>query len=326
MKKKSHKSVIKKKGHLRKFGHIVLFASAVFIGLVFAQNGLNNQDKKTPPKIDSVSPAVGFPSALVTITGSGFTTQQEHDARIKSVKDLPPGNYLRIAGAGTMGPPSFSPDGKTLKFQLALDTTQVPKNCVPGKVGPKCQISLQVVNGEGSPSNIVHFQLYIPTRPLVVSMSLDSQNPPAQNITPGATDVEVLRFKIKADSTNPVNIDLTDFVVKTIPTYIADWDLYCKDFLKEIKVVDASTGELMGSYPSFPDSVVNCSSSISTWLPLSPGEERMFSVKLSIPAEARSGLQFRIAIEKMFNNVDFASGGDDANYAAVTSNLITIIP
>lgn len=329
MKKKSPKGLHKKRHSLRRHAKLIFLASALFIGVVFAQGGLNQSS--SPPKIDSITPQTGTGFALLTVHGSGFTTQQEYDTRIKSAKDLPAGNYLRLAGAGTMGLPSFSPDGKTLKFQLALDTGQVPKNCVPDTVGPKCQIALQVVNAKGVPSNIYHFQLYTPENPLVMYMSLDSQNPPAQNITPGATDVEVLRFKVKAASDNPVNLDITDFVVKTIPTYIADWDLYCKDFLKEIKVVDVSTGELMGSYPSFPDGAVNCSSSISTWLPLSPGEERMFSVKLSIPAEARSGLQFRIAAYKAFNGADAVIEGDDSyfdgfSYAGVTSNLITIIP
>ena len=311
---------------IRKHGPLMLLASALIVGFVFAQNGLNT-------RIDSISPTVGYPSALVTITGSGFTTQQEHDTRIKNTADLPAGNYLRIAGAGTMGSPSFSSDGKTLKFQLALDTSQVPKNCVPDTVGPKCQISLQVVNGEGKPSNIVHFQMYIPSRPLVISMSLDSQSPTAQNIAAGAKDIEVLRFKVKASADNPVNFDITDFIVKTVPTR---WEIYCNSFLDKLKIFDASTGELLGSYSWFPDSadgvygVVYCSSAVPTWLSLSPGEEKTFSVKLSLTPQAKAGLQFRIAAYKAFNGVDTIIEGEDSyfdglSYAGVTSNLITIV-
>lgn len=298
----------------------MLLASALLVGVVFAQNGFN-QTKETAPRIDSITPATGTPFALLTIRGWGFTTQQEYDTRVKNV-GLPAGNYLRIAGRGTMGPPSFSPDGKTLKFQLALSTADVPKNCDPGQTGTKCQIPLQVVNGNGVPSNIYHFQVYILERHLLMYMSLDSQNPPAQSITPGATDVEVLRFKVKAASDNPVNLDITDFIVKTVPTYIADWGIYCKNFLSNIKITDTSIGELLGSYPSFPDNLVNCSSTISTWLPLSPGEEKTFSVKVSIPPEARAGLQFNVALEKTSSGPLYTIPGGNV----VTSNLITITP
>lgn len=298
----------------------MLLASALIVGFVFAQNV--NQ-AKTPPKIDSITPATGTPFALLTVRGSGFTTQQEwgKDMRIGR-GGVPVGNYLRIAGRGTMGPPSFSPDGKTLKFQLAINTTDAP-NCDPGETGVHCQISLQVVNGNGAPSNIFHFQVYSLEHPLVMSVALDSQNPQAQNIAAGANDVEVLRFKIKADATNPVNVDIIDFVVKTVPTYTTDWDIYCKDLLRDIKIIDTSTGELMGSYSSFPDNLVYCSSSISVWLPLSPGEERTFSVKASIPPQARAGLQFQIALEKTFSSAGlYAMPGGNV----VTGNLITISP
>ena len=313
---------------IRKHGPLVLLASAVFVGIFFAQGGLNNQAKKFPPQIDAISPTVGYPSALVTVTGSGFTTQQEHDTRIKNTVDLPAGNYLRLAGAGTMGPPSFSPDGKTLKFQLALDETQVPKNCVPDTVGPKCQISLQVVNGEGKPSNIVHFQMYIPSRPLVISMSLDSQSPTAQNIAAGAKDIEVLRFKVKASIDNPINFDITDFTIKTVPT---DWEIYCKDFLADIKIFDVSTGALVGSYSWSSDGVVHCSSAVPAWLSFPPGQEKTLSVKLSIAPQARAGLQFRIAAYKAFNGVYAVIEGDNSyfdglSYTGITSNFITITP
>ena len=324
-----------KKRMWHKLTPFVLLASALVAGVIFIQTGsLNQTINKTPPKIDAISPTVGRADALVIIHGSGFTTQQEHDTRIKSVKDLPAGNYLRIAGAGTMGPPSFSSDGKTLKFQLALDETQVPKNCVPGATEPKCQISLQVVNGEGMPSNIVHFQLYMLSRPLVITMSLDSQNPTAQNIATGAKDVEVLRFKVKASADNPVNFDITEFIVKTVPTR---WEIYCNSFLDKLKIFDASTGELLGSYLWYPDpagavyGVVYCSSAVPTWLSLSPGQEKTLSVKLSLVPQAKAGLLFRIAAYKAFNGVDAVIKGDDSyfdglSYAGVTGNLITITP
>lgn len=58
MRKKSKNSAIKKRGHLRKFGHITLLVSAIVVGIVFAQNGSKPETKKTPPQIESVSPSV----------------------------------------------------------------------------------------------------------------------------------------------------------------------------------------------------------------------------------------------------------------------------
>lgn len=318
-KKKTRNKPKIKRSKWRKFVPWTLLASALLVGAFVIPNNLLNQ-KETAPKIDSITPATGTPFALLTIHGSGFTTQQEYDTRIKG-GGLPAGNYLRIAGRGTMGPPSFSPDGKTLKFQLALSSADAP-NCELGETGIQCQISLQVVNGKGVPSNIYHFQLYRLEHPLVMYMSLDSQNPPAQNITPGATDVEVLQFKVKAANDNPVNVDITDFIVKTVPTYTTDWGIYCKDLLSNIKIIDASTGELFGSYSSFPDNLVQCLSTISTWLPLSPGEEKMFSIKLSVPSQAKAGVQFNVALEKTFPGAEYTIPGGNV----VTSNLITITP
>lgn len=319
MKRRSKSKSARIHPFIRKHGPLTLLASALLVGVVFAQNGFN-QTKETAPNIDSITPATGTPFALLTIHGSGFTTQQEHDTRIRG-GGLPAGNYLRIAGRGTMGPPSFSPDGKTLKFQLAINSTDAP-NCDAGETGVHCQISLQVVNGNGVPSNIYHFQVYLIERHLVMSMSLDSQTPQAQNIATGAQDIEVLRFKVKAANDNPVNIDITDFIVKTVPTYTTDWGIYCKDLLGNIKITDVSTGELFGSYSSFPDNLVQCLSTISTWLPLSPGEEKTFSVKLSVPSQAKAGVQFNVALEKTSSGPLYTILGGNV----ITSNLITITP
>lgn len=325
---------------------------SIWHGLFSSSAGTASSEKSTEsqnPRIDSISPTVGTPN-LVTITGSGFTIKQDYETRIGNV-NLPAGNYIRIPGEGTMGAPSFSPDGKTLKFQLALSEADV-KNCPAGTTtNKKCQISLQVVNGKGIPSNVVHFQVYMPNRPLVLFMSLDSQNPTAQNLAAGAKDAEVLRFKLRAAADNPVNFDVTDFVVKALPTDLTkwgdQWGIYCNEVLGGIKITDASTGELVGSNPwsssimgsdqwsayligSTPwgssyhnDNLSYCRSAVPTWISLSPGQEKSFSVKLSLVPQAKAGLQFRITAEKTFNDIDTVRGGGD--YTPMTSNLITII-
>ena len=150
-----------KKIHLA-FGGVVVLG-----GLILWQVG---GQKAGPPHIDSISPTSGGPNAVVTITGSGFTAQlkncplfetsEQCQTKIKNVI-MPPGNYLRTAGGGTMGAPSFSSDGKTLQFQLQLNEGEV-KNCPVGGTSKQCEISLQVVNGNGAPSNIVHYQVVRP--------------------------------------------------------------------------------------------------------------------------------------------------------------------
>lgn len=183
----------------------------------------------------------------------------------------------------------------------------------------------------------------------MISMSLDSQNPTAQNIAAGAKDIEVLRFNVKASANNPVNFDIPDFIVKILPTDFNDWGgINCSDLLSDIKITDASTGELVGSpwYYSFfntyvaptfsgviPREGASCSSDVITWLPLSPGQEKTLSVKLSPALQVKAGLQFRIATDKIIDGIYTAIEGADLkydrdwgiSYAEVTSNLITIV-
>ena len=109
------------------------------------------------------------------------------------------------------------------------------------------------------------------------------------------------------------------------------WEIYCNSFVSDIKITDASTGELVGVYSwSYQDNVIYCSSALPAWLSISPGQERTFSVKLSLAPQAKAGLQFRIAAYKAFNGVDTIIEGEDSyfdglSYAGVTSNPITIV-
>ncbi|GEM_PF-3098536 len=119
MKKRSQKSVHKKKGGLRKYGHITLLTSAIFVGIVFAQNG------KTPPKIDSVSPQAGSLGTQLILTGSRFTPNT-NDILIQGktfLNDLP------------------SPNGTTVTFTLPGNTPCQPKAACPIKVSNENGIS-----------------------------------------------------------------------------------------------------------------------------------------------------------------------------------------
>ena len=77
----------------------------------------------------------------------------------------------------------------------------------------------------------------------------------------------------------------------------------------------------------------SCSSDVITWLPLSPGQEKTLSVKLSLPPQVKAGLQFRVAADKIFNSLGEVVEGADLkydrdwgiSYAEVTSNPITIV-
>jgi len=129
MKKKSKKSVLKKKGHLRKLGHITLLASTLIVGAVFVQNA------KAPPKIDSVLPEAGSLGTQLTLTGSRFTSIT-NDILMQGqtlLNDLPSSN------------------GTTITFTLPGNTPCQPKAACPIKVsnenGVSNAMSFKVVEG-----------------------------------------------------------------------------------------------------------------------------------------------------------------------------------
>ena len=125
-----------KKTHLA-FGGVVVLGGLILWGV--------GGHKAQSPHIDSISPTSGRPDAVLTIAGSGFTaelknclpgyTSEQCQTKIKNMI-MPPGNYLRTVGGGTMGLPSFPSDGKTLKFQLQLSGADV-KNCPAGTTTSK---------------------------------------------------------------------------------------------------------------------------------------------------------------------------------------------
>ncbi len=177
MKKKSQKSVHKKKRRLHKLAPITLLASALLVGVVFAQNGnIGQTAKETTPKIDAILPDPLIPDKEFTITGSGFTTEAEYksqkrtgadDKPIYTQRDIIadyPGNFYRIKGALTGTPPVFSTDSKTLKFaSLYLSVRELSENCQPTTVEKICQLPIQVINAYGVASNVKQVQVLLPS-------------------------------------------------------------------------------------------------------------------------------------------------------------------
>lgn len=77
-KRKSTLNVNKRKW--RKFTPFTVLVSAIILGAILLPvNLLNQSSKKTPPKIDSISPSTGHLGEEITLTGSGFTTQEEYE-------------------------------------------------------------------------------------------------------------------------------------------------------------------------------------------------------------------------------------------------------
>ena len=140
------------------------FATVALIGFIAVSHGVLN-NKLSVPRIDSISPAQGPDGTVITLIGSGFTTDTDNISQNKKdngENTLPPGNYLKIEGK-IIGMGVFSTDGTTLKYKLDLSETKNAKECTK-KLNKKedCEIGLKVVNSYGKESNEVHF-LVTPT-------------------------------------------------------------------------------------------------------------------------------------------------------------------
>ncbi len=144
MKKKSKKSILKKKGHLRKLGHITLLASTLIMGAVFVQNA------KAPPKIDSVLPEAGSLGTQLTLTGSRFT----------SIK-----NNILIQGQTLLNDLPSS-NGTTITFTLPGNIPCQPKAACPIKVSNENGVSnampFKVVEGSTAYGNEVTVTVLTP--------------------------------------------------------------------------------------------------------------------------------------------------------------------
>lgn len=277
---------------IRKHGPLLLLASAILVGVVFAQGGLNNQTKKTPPKIDSISPSPVVVNKEFTVTGSGFTKAGEGASQRKVQRDSP-GNWYQIKG-GLHGPPADSADGKTLKFTLNLDSRDVPKNCTTETTGKKCQVPFKVVNGYGVPSNAKQIEIFIPElKPLIFSFGYTVDSPTNINIVPGASDVEVLKMKVGADAQNNSNIEVGGFAIQTYPVTLS---INCPYTFNEIWAFEVESGRelgLGGMEQSWIDPA-GCYSMFPFLSPiiLPPGTEKTILIKMRVASTAQVGLQF----------------------------------
>lgn len=196
------------------------------------------------------------------------------------------------------GPPTLSPDGKTLKFpELGLSTREVSEKCQPGTTGKVCQIRIQVVNGYGQVSNVVYYQVFISDKPLnFFSSAYALDSPTNLNVAAGALEVEVLRINVRADSQNQDDIDdiyVGDLLIQTSPPSLY---IDCANTFGHFKAVNVETGEVIGMGgmgPSFGGNQ-GCWTffSLSPVITLPPGTEKALVVKMNLGPQAPVGLQF----------------------------------
>ena len=149
------------KKHIKKhLPKIAGLATVALIGFVGVSSGILN-NKVSVPRIDSISPAQGPEGTVVTLVGSGFTTQA--DVVYTTHKDdkkediLLSGNSIKIEGK-IISSGIYSVNGTSLEFKLDLNNTKAAKECTKKLNNQKdCKIGLKVVNMNGKESNEVHF-------------------------------------------------------------------------------------------------------------------------------------------------------------------------
>lgn len=295
MLRKRKKIVSIKKGHWRKLAPFTVLFSAIILGAIFLPTNLLNQ-KKAPPKIDSITPSVITVGKEFTVTGSGFTTEEEFkgSSRTGGVLIGYSGNWYQIKGS-LQGPPAFSPDGKTLKFPtLNIDSRQIPQNCQTETTGKRCQVPFHVVNGSGVVSNVKQIEIFIPEyKPLIFSSAYALDSPTNQNIPAGAKDVEVLRIQVRADAQNDFDILVSSLSVSALsPSGPID----CDSTWGYFRAYEFESGRdlgIGGMYQSWANPA-GCMSMFPL-LPaivLPPGTEKTILVKMTLEPQAQVGLQF----------------------------------
>ncbi|MEK7617134.1 MAG: hypothetical protein AAB414_03700 [Patescibacteria group bacterium] len=289
---------------LRKFLPWTLVASALLIGaFAIPSNLLNQKQKKTPPKIDSISPSPVVVNKEFTITGSGFTTEVEYEGPRRSggVISGYPGNLYQIKGGidGPMsfsdGSPAFSPDGKTLKFKLSLNHPRsIPKDCLPGTTGKACRVSFQVINGYGAVSNVFFIEVFIPDKPDLFSSAYSPDNPNSLNVAAGAQNVEIFKIKARADAQNIYDIKLVDLMLQTGPATLA---IDCDKTFGYVTAFEVESGTQVGIGGMAPNwANPGCISmfQLNPQIVLPPGTEKTILIKMTLDSTAPVGLQFNI--------------------------------
>ncbi len=290
----------------RKFIPWTLLASALLIGAFAVPSNLINQnDKKSPPKIDSISPTTIIVGKEFTVTGSGFTTEEEYEGgrrgRVGPIIALYPGNWYQIKGSlegpiySPEGSPAYSPDGKTLKFKLNLNNARdIPKDCFPGTTGKACRIPFQVVNGYGVASNVHFIEIFISDKPQILYTGYAPDSPTNINVTPGTQNFEIMKIKARADAQNIFDIKLTHIMLQTGPASLA---IDCVKTFGYITAYEVESGQQVGIDAMVPNWFnPGCISmfQLNPNVILPPGTEKTILIKMSLLSTAPVGLQFNV--------------------------------
>lgn len=318
-----------KRSKWRKFVPWTLLASALLVGaFAIPANLLNQNDKKTPPKIDSISPSPIIVGKEFTVTGSGFTTEEEFKGpkgRPRGVISFYPGNWYQIKGiiGGPAfvpeGSPAYSPDGKTVKFKLNLNARDIPKDCFPGTTGKVCQIPFQVVNGYGVVSNVYQTEVFIPDKPPIYSTWYAVDSPTNINVTPGTQNFEIMKIKAKADAQNILDITFTDMIFQTGPVTQA---IDCYKTFGYITAFEVESGQQVGIGAMAPNWFnPGCIGmfQLNPRIILPPGTEKTILIKMDLKTTAPVGLQFNLGGGPVADDggwVDYP--GPEGSYPTIT--------
>ena len=260
--------------------------------------------QKVHPRLDSLEYVYGG-GVKVIARGSGFTSD---------------GNSQKIKGTHFVEPLRSSDDGRTIVFRMSASYENFPGGagyrggqtdtyCPPGET---CTIQVRMVNGYGLDSNSVNFGWQYPDTPLRVEYGPARGAPGPQTVTPGATDVEVLRYTVKSDEHNWDDLQFGSAFLLLLPT--TGHSLDCEKTFAGLKLSDGTRELTVPDYGVYPwnepyplgFAVPSGSCAATFWVPedlraqwdplnifLAPGQERVLSFRLSIPVTAPAGTTFR---------------------------------
>src|SRR3989344_3004736 len=200
--------------------HIITTCGAVAIaGIILFQGAIPKAESMV--KINSISPNQGADGTEVVVTGSGFSTSIQGITGTQiSGKVYAPGNYILIQN-DVLDQPILSPDGKTLTFKVNLISDKVKADCAASlaKIKPgSCKIQIKVVNAYSKMSLGQYFTITsLSSTPItqscLLTVSVASTTPAAQNISPGQNGVSLVKFNAVSNCDGTLN----SFAVSLLP-------------------------------------------------------------------------------------------------------------